>query len=344
MDERVSFEARLADAFGRYADLAPVAVDGAIGPSAIAAGRRRRLTMPWPQTRRSVAWATLALLLLALLAALAVGALVNRHDRLPGAFSQTGPSQIHGIEAAALLADGRVLVTGMNGWAADSSSIAAPVELFDPRTSSFTPTGAMAAPRYQVTATTLRDGRVLVAGGAWTPPGGGETSVATAELYDPRTGSFTRTGNLITPRSGHTATLLADGRVLVLGGMTSTNVDSMYIYSAEIYDPGTGVWTAAGSMREHRSLYAATLLLDGRVLVAGGWDEEGNDLRSVELFDPASNTFRTGGELTGHRRSPRPRSCRTAGCSSPGARAGTQPTRRPRCTTRRRARPGRPAR
>ena len=159
MDERMSFEARLADAFARYADLAPVAVDGSIAATAIAAGGRRGFTMPWPRTRRAVVWATLALLLVALLAALAVGALVSRHDRLPGAFAQAGPSQIQFVSATALLGDGRVLVLGENGYAADNSSIPARVELFDPRTSTFAPTGSMAAPRYNVTATTLRDSR-----------------------------------------------------------------------------------------------------------------------------------------------------------------------------------------
>ena len=179
---------------------------------------------------------------------------------------------------------------GDNGYAADGSSSPSPVEIFDPVTKSFARTGDLSSLRYGLTTTTLQDGRVLVAGGAWTAPGSGDTSVATAELFDPRAGTFTRTGDMTTRRSNHTAILLADGRVLVIGGRRRATARPA-LFSAEIYDPSTGQWSQVGSMNVRRAIFTATLLRDGRVLVAFGWDEEGNDLASAEVFDPATNAF-----------------------------------------------------
>jgi WD40 repeat protein len=124
--------------------------------------------------------------------------------------------------------------------------------------------------RYRQTATLLPDGKVLVAGGF---TNNASDPVASAELYDPSSGSWTATGNLITPRAGHTATLLPDGKVLVAGGSDTSAV-------AELYDPSSGSWTATGSMAGRASdsptppgtrlYHTATLLADGKVLVAGG--------------------------------------------------------------------------
>ena len=90
------------------------------------------------------------------------------------------------------------------------------------------------------------------------------------------------TGSLNTARSGHTATLLSDGRVLVAGGYGIGGL----LASAELYDPATGNWSITGSLNTARSAHTATLLTDGRVLVVGGWDGGSNKLASAELYDP----------------------------------------------------------
>ncbi len=152
-------------------------------------------------------------------------------------------------------------------------------------------TGTLNEARYGQTAVLLRDGRVLVMGGIGERPGGWET--ASAELYDPDTGNWTPTGSMTQARlPGHTATLLLDGRVLVVG----------WGPNADLYDPAKGTWTATGAMVEQqRGDHTATLLPDGKVLVAGGG---GEGVASAELYDPATGTWTATAsmatERTGH--------------------------------------------
>jgi hypothetical protein len=186
---------------------------------------------------------------------------------------------------ATLLNDGKVLITGGNTLTA---------ELFDPSTGMFTPTtGKMATARSEDTATLLTNGRVLITGGL-----GGNTALATAELYDPTTESFSATGSMATARNYHTATLLTagpnTGKVLLAGGNTNNAV-------AELYDPAIGSFSTTGAMLSTRQRHTATLLSDGTVLFAGGSELDANVdiLTAAELFDPNSGTFAgTGGMLT----------------------------------------------
>ena len=211
-----------------------------------------------------------------------------------GTFSRTG-SMITARwwgQTATLLQDGRVLIAG------GSRTALALAEIYDPKAGGFSPTQEMITPRCYQTATLLQDGQVLIAGGTTVTTGGGTGELASAELYDPTTGSFSPTSSMIAAREwGQTATLLLDGRVLIAGGSGNSGV----LASAEIYDPKTGKFTATGSMKVNRYRHTATLLADGRVLIAGGYAGEGRAAGSVaeaELFDPSTGTFTPTGSMT----------------------------------------------
>ena len=107
-------------------------------------------------------------------------------------------------------------------------------------------TGSMSTARWLHTATLLPDGKVLVAGGQ---EASSEAAIATAELYDPATGTWNSTGSMNEARWSPTATLLPDGKVLVAGGGLRVAVVTA---SAELYDPATGTWSYTGSMNEAR--------------------------------------------------------------------------------------------
>jgi hypothetical protein len=207
-----------------------------------------------------------------------------------GTFSPTGSmTTARQNQTATLLSDGRVLTTGGH----DGSGALASAELYDPKTGAFTATGSMTTPRQGHTAALLADGRVLIAGG--TTNGTLNGDLASAELYDPKTGTFSPTGSMSTARSNHTATLLSDGRVFIAGG----DSEGRLLASAELYDPKTGTFSPTGSMStaNDRSSFTATLLADGRVLivsVASGvpWKA------SAEVYDPETGSFSQTGPAT----------------------------------------------
>lgn len=159
----------------------------------------------------------------------------------------------------------------------------------------FSLTGSMATSRRFHTATLLPSGKVLVAGGD-----DSGSALASAELYDPSTGTFSPTGNMTVPREGPTATLLSNGQVLIAGGSDSSGAA---MASAELYDPSTGTFTAtSGSMTAARASHTATLLPSGKVLIAGGdvffYNRSGQSLASAEIFDPSTGMFTATGSMT----------------------------------------------
>jgi len=196
--------------------------------------------------------------------------------------------------SATLLANGKVLIAG--GY---NGNYLASAELYDPLTNGFTPVSTMTTARSGHVATLLPNGKVLLAGGVGT----GWTFLANAELYDPVSNAFTTTGAMLTARESHTATLLNNGKVLITGGHRGRHPAITIYSSAEIYDPATGAFTAAGDMTRIRHKHEAVLLADGRVLIIGGSDErDGNGAYvSAEIYDPVKNSFRA----TGNMNSPR---------------------------------------
>jgi hypothetical protein len=142
-------------------------------------------------------------------------------------------------------------------------------------------------------ATLLRDGRVLVSGGA-----SGSAAVASAEIYDPTADVWAATGSSRSPRFDHTATLLADGRVLVAGGVSS-GYNCSSNASSEIFDPTGGTWAVGPSApvpfgTGHNSIP----LNNGRILVSGGGNRCGTVFRSAALFDPTTATWTRIGDMT----------------------------------------------
>jgi Ca2+-binding RTX toxin-like protein len=217
-----------------------------------------------------------------------------------GAFTLTGSMSVARYGAvAAPLPDGRVLVAGgsLSQFGGEERSSA---EIFDPATNTFRSAGigSMSVPRSGAAAAPLPDGRVLVAGGrSSTPP----YVLSSAEIFDPATNTFSSAGvgSMSVVRWGAVAAPLPDGRVLVAGGSDGTHL----LASAEVFDPAANTFNSAGigSMSGPRFDAAAAPLRDGRVLVAGGrqafpgQERFSFELSSAEVFDPATNAFRSAG-------------------------------------------------
>jgi N-acetylneuraminic acid mutarotase len=183
---------------------------------------------------------------------------------------------------ATLLNDGKVLLVGGvgTGWTFLSDA-----ELFDPQTDTFTATGGMMTARESHTATLLKDGKVLITGGHK-----GRRSAITiytsAEIYNPKNRTFTAAGDLTVKRHKHDATLLADGRVLIVGGSDERDGDGAY-RNAEVFNPTNGTFAAVKNnmnAARYKLQGTAILLPNGKVLIAGGANR-------AEVFDPATNSF-----------------------------------------------------
>jgi Galactose oxidase, central domain len=196
------------------------------------------------------------------------------------------------------LPDGRLLVAG--GLVADATPTGS-TESYDPAAERWSPAQSMAVARVGHTASRLEGpgcvsgsppsscGKVLVVGGS---------ASAQGELYDPAARSWSPVGSLATARAFHTATVLANGKVLIAGGETTAPGPPSRLASAELYDPATGSFApTAGSLDDARRDHSATLLSDGSVLVAGGRGSDLSPLGSAELYDPSNDGWTSAGSL-----------------------------------------------
>lgn len=224
--------------------------------------------------------------------------------------------------SVAALQNGEILVAG--GSPNTGVTCYNTAELYNPATNSFTLTGSMVdAHCGYAPATLLQNGQVLIAGG--NAKDYGTSELATAELFNPTTGTFSCVGgvsakppvcnnSMSDSRQLHTATLLTTGPnagdVLIVGGM---DVRGAVLQTAELFNPSTGAFSCVGSvsstppqcnlsMTHARYLHTATLLTTGpdagEVLIAGGEDQGGTALNTAELYNPATGTFAATGNMT----------------------------------------------
>lgn len=178
------------------------------------------------------------------------------------------------LDMGILMPDGRVLLAG-----ADQ----APLEFFDPQTGRFTPEPYLPAFARIWSVTLLPNGKILT-----------YYSLGVA-VFDPETREFTSLSGTVVIRAGHTATLLRDGRVLIVGGVNATGI----VRESEIYDPLTNTLARTGDLRYERQDHRAILLQDGSVLVIGGSaGDEGSEepVTAAERYDPATGTFSSEGD------------------------------------------------
>jgi Galactose oxidase, central domain len=203
------------------------------------------------------------------------------------------PAAAHRLKAA-VPAAGDVLIAG--GADASNRSLAS-AEFFDPSSGQFFLTGSAISSRADAAATTLSPTQVLLDGGF-----SGRAAIKNfslvlegsalnnAEIFDEATGAFSLAGKMATPRIGFTATALNNSKILLVGGLDSQN---NVLDTAELYDPAARKFTAvANTMSDRRTFHTATLLLTGKVLVAGGATNlTGDTTSSADIYDPATNSF-----------------------------------------------------
>ena len=212
---------------------------------------------------------------------------VNQQVNEGGDFVQTTGqmSSARYSQAATRLLTGQILVTG----GMSSSGVLTNAETYTPGSQVFAAAASpMNVPRWLHSSTLLNDGTVLIAGGSDLA---NKETLDTAEIYNPTAGTFTLlTSTLNTARVGHTATLLNNGQVLIVGGY---DPDFGLIADAELYDPPTQTFIDLGDTNSPRYQHTATMLQNGKVLIAGGdADPTPNAaFNSAELFDPVAQVF-----------------------------------------------------
>lgn len=207
---------------------------------------------------------------------------------------------------------GDVLVAGGGAGTLTGATGLASTEILDFRELSVRPGPAMSSSRALHLGVPLLDGRLLVIGGADALG----TVLSSCEIYDPSTNTFTPTGSMLSPRVLHAAVRMTDGRVMVAGG-TNTFTDAISallgtLNTAEIYNPATGLWSAAPAIGGNRMSPALSLLPNGRVMVSGGlqvtflfgFPTAAGTTNAVQIYNPTTNTWAAGAAMpaarTGH--------------------------------------------
>lgn len=206
-------------------------------------------------------------------------------------FTSSSMNSEHAFHTATTISDGKVLVTG--GF--DKTFIAtSSAEIYDPFLNSWTNVKQLPFRRAYHTAVLLNDGRVMLAGGL-IRNGSSNISTNSVSFYNPFNDSWENAPSLNQAHTQHTMTLLKDGRVMVAGGETE-DPNITFTDTVEIWSPVTNTWTIAAHMFHKRRGHTATMLNDGRVLVAGGYggpiDGKTTYLNSAEIYDPNSDTWR----------------------------------------------------
>jgi hypothetical protein len=221
------------------------------------------------------------------------------YDPATDSWSLTGDSDGRYSPAVTLLPNGKVLLAGgaVSGGAALAGTM-----LYDPATNSWATGANMATVRYGLAGVLLPDGRVLVAGGTIDAQGVGSPPLySSTEIYNPATNSWSAGPDMVTGHAYSTMTVLADGKVLLAGGLfrqasgTPPAYQDIPSNDAEIYDPVANTWTAVAAMHSVRYNHAMTMLHNGKVLVSGG---DYGPPASAELYDPATQTWTVAGNMT----------------------------------------------
>jgi hypothetical protein len=206
-------------------------------------------------------------------------------------FANSGTMATARSAPTVLLNNGKVLVAG--GYSCDGSgncSSLSSAEIYDPATGTFGSAGTMTVARSDHTMTVLGDGTVLIASGQNCTSATSCSALSSAEIYDPKAGTFTSTSSVMSaPRFGASPVLLNSGSVLIAGGFDGTNLPA----AAEIYSPANGFTGTGASLNVPRFYSSATLLNSGQVLVAGGLtcNLPGCPSNAAEIYDPVANTF-----------------------------------------------------
>jgi len=185
-----------------------------------------------------------------------------------------------------LLNDGRILVTGYCRSTCGSGSN---TEIYDPATDSWSMPGQMTTGRYVHRAVKMLDGRVIVMGGC--SAYGCAADTPSAEIFDPATGQWSAAAPMKAHRASFSATLLADGRVLVTGGYNATGT----LTENETYDPATNTWTVNAPMPHPHAVHVSVTMQDGNVLVAGGDTGLGLPGREADVFNPVTGKWKSAG-------------------------------------------------